>query len=176
MKKFSLMTVLVVLGLAFSACKEKPEMKWKNNYGYTIDEIAGIYAFSKVDGAFGDMSDEGCFACTDAEINIAAVGTQSIEFRINCPDEGLSRTFMGRPTLNSNDFLISMTSGYFSSGTKLQAYNLTAYVLENEAQEIRLHGFVALNIYKVIQPDANNPVADTIVDDGTYYYFDVIKN
>ena len=79
------------------------------------------------------------------------------------------------PSPNDGDFMVHMSSGYQHYGQgKLKAYNMTGYVLKNEKDQIRIHGFAAINIYKVVSYE--NGGMDTIPDNGTYYYYDVIKD
>jgi hypothetical protein len=68
-----------------------------------------------------------------------------------------------------------MSTGYIHTYGKIMAYNVTAYVLKNEKQQLRLHGFAAKNTYEEVL-DEETGLTKYIQTDGEYYYFDVIKN
>ena len=97
---------------------------------------------------------------------------------INCPEEEYSRVYIGTPRKFKSDFMIQMTSGYLSRGSnKLKSYTLTSYVYQNEAGDIRLHGFASYNKFKVEHPDPSDiTIADTVLIQSVNYYFDVIKD
>lgn len=176
MKKFKLLALLCLLGLFFASCKEESKSEWKSYYGYTKDDIIGTYSFSNVKGAFDGVEGVGRHSCLDAEIRINDYGGNSVEFKINCPSEDFSYTFTGRPTPLANDFMLKMSSGYSLAGNgKLKAFNVMAHVLENDAQQMRLHGYASKNTYKLV-PFEGTDLCDTVPEDGEYYYFDVIKN
>ena len=177
MKSFKILALLCLVGLSLVSCDKDKKSEWNNWYGYTKDDIVGTYSFSNVADAFNNVDGVGRHACPDADICILDKGGNTVEFRINCPDENFYRSFMGRPSPNENDFMLKMSSGYINAGNnRLKAYNVNAYVMENSTQQLRLHGFAALNTYKLVYPVPDYPVPDTIADDGEYYYFDVIKN
>ncbi len=175
MKNYRLLALLCLLGLFLASCDEKKESEWENYYGYTNEDIIGTYSYSNVSDAFDGVEGVGRYHCEDAEISISRYSTSQVEFNINCPSQGFSRKFTGVPSPNDGDFMVHMTSGYKPYGNgKLRAYNLTGYVFKNAKQELRMHGFAAVNIYKIVSYE--NGGIDTIPDNGTYYYFDVIKD
>ena len=174
MKNFKLLVMLCGLLLFFSSCNDKvEESEWNNYYGYTNEDVIGTYTFSNIDGVFNDVEGLGRHACPDAEITIIPYFESSVEFRVNCPSDNFSRAFQGQPIHNDNDFMLHMTSGYIPSGNKYKAYNVTAYVMKNDRQQLRLHGYAAVNTYHV---EGEGGAAVYVVDDGVYYYFDVIKD
>ena len=175
MKNYKLFALLCLLGLFLASCEKEPKTEWNNYYGYAKEDIIGTYSFSNIDGVFNDVEGIGRHACPDAEIRIVGFEGKQVEFSINCPSAVFSRTFQGLPTVNSNDFMLQMTSGYVPSGSnKYKAYNVTAHVLKNAQQEIRLHGYAALNTYHTVEGEGGGLIY--VMDNGEYYYFDVIKN
>lgn len=175
MKNYRLLALICLLGLFFASCNENKTTEWENYYGYTNDDIIGTYSYSNVSDAFEGVEGAGRYHCENAEISISRYSNSQVEFNINCPSQGFTRTFTGVPSPNDDDFMVHMSSGYKPYGQgKLRAYNLTGYVLKNPKQQLRMHGFAAVNIYKVVSYE--NGGIDTIPDNGTYYYFDVIKN
>ena len=177
-KNITLTVLLLVLAFAFSSCEKQKE--WKYRYGYSIDDIVGEYTFSNIEGAFEDglIENQDCHICPDAEISITKLTEKTVKLRINCPEAGFSREYIGTPTKNKNDFKIHMTSGYMMRvGTRFKAYNLMSSVYQNEAQNIRLHGFASFSKYKVEYPFApDSTLVDTVLTQSINYYFDVIKN
>ena len=117
-KHITLAASILILALVFSGCEKKKE--WTYRYGYTVDDIAGSYSYSNIEGAFDNLTENDyCHICTDAEINITKLTDNTVKFKINCPEEGFSREFVGTPTKNPNDFMLHMTSGYLMrAGTK----------------------------------------------------------
>lgn len=178
MKKTLISAFFLLLAVVFVGCKDEKK-EWNHKYGYTIDEIIGEYAFSNIDKVFDDLEPSSyCHICDDAEISVTRVSAGTVRFKINCPNDNYSRTFTGAPTKNPDDFMIRMSSGYEQyGGSRLRAYNVNAFVYQNNAQQIRLHGFSSLNTYKlVLVPGTEPPIYDTVQDSGVNYYFDVIKN
>lgn len=177
MKNCKLLTLLCLLGLFFVSCDKEPKREWKNYYGYTNEDVTGIYSFSNVSSAFDGVEGIGRHACPDAEISIQASSQNpnQLRFIINCPNEGYTRTVEDYATPNEDDFMLRMTSGYVHVGGKVKVYVVNAHVLKNEKQEIRLSGFSAINTYKeIVNPETGNISYEQT--DGVYYYFDVIKN
>lgn len=175
MKKFKLLALLCMMGLFFVSCKnEDPESEWENFYGYTNEDIIGDYTFSNIEGVFNDVEGTGRYACPDAEIKIIPYFESSVELRINCPSDNFSKSFQGQPIHNDDDFMLHMTSGYIPSGNKYKAYNVTAYVMKNDKQQLRLHGYSAVNTYHTVEGEGG--AAIYVMDNGVYYYFDVIKD
>lgn len=176
MKQLKLLPILL-LGLMLVSCKKDPTKQWDNFYGYTKADIVGTYSYSNIDGVFNDVEGTGRHACPDADVAISDYGGQSVQFDIKCPSNEFERQYLGRTKKTDNDFLIQMTSGYKPAGNgRLKAYNVTAYVMKNANQQVRLHGYAAVNTYKIVNPIPDSDVTDTIMDNGEYYYFDVIKN
>lgn len=174
MKNYRRMALLCLMGLFLASCGDS-KTEWENFYGYTNDDIIGTYSFSNVPDAFEGVEGVDRYACDNAEISIAPYSGRQVEFKINCPSQGFNRTFTGVPSPNDGDFMVRMSSGYKPYGNgKLRAYNMTGYVLKNEKQQLRMHGFASINIYKLVALETGG--TDTIPDDGKYYYFDVIKN
>ena len=175
MKNYRLLALLCLLGLFLASCDEKKETEWENYYGYTNDDIIGTYSYSNVSDAFDGVEGLGRYHCEDAEISITRYSTSQVKFNFNSPSQSFSHAFTGVPSPNDDDFMVHMSSGYKPYGNgKLRAYNLTGYVLKNAKQQMRMHGFAAVNIYRIVSYD--NGGIDTIPDNGTYYYFDVIKD
>ena len=175
MKNYTLMALLCLMGLFFASCNGGSKTEWENYYGYTNNDIIGTYSYSNVADAFEGVEGAGRYACDNAEISVAPYSGSQVEFKINCPSQGFNRTFTGKPSPNNDDFMVHMSSGYQHYGSnKLRAYNVTGYVLKNTKQQLRIHGYAAVNTYKLIVLETGG--VDTIPDNGTYYYFDVIKN
>lgn len=173
-----ILALLILFAVALVGCKDEKK-EWNYKYGYTNEDIIGTYSFSNVAKAFEDLEPSAyCNICEDAQIEITAASSWSVKFKINCPDEGYSQTFVGAPTKNPDDCMIRLSSGYqFTGGGKLRAYNVLASVYQNDLQQIRLSGFAATNTYNLVQvPGTDPPLYDTIADSGYNYYFDIIKN
>ena len=96
-KNITLTVLLLVLAFAFSSCEKKKE--WKYRYGYSIDDIVGEYTFSNIEGAFEDglIENQDCHICPDAEISITKLTEKTVKLRINCPEAGFSREYIGTP-------------------------------------------------------------------------------
>ena len=174
MKRIKFLPVLLLLSVFFVACDpQSQEKEWKKLYGYTTEDIAGTYAFSNIASAFDGLTEgKYCHICEDAKITITASSGNTIEFRLNCPNESLNRLFEGRPRVTDDDFLINMKA---PASSTYPDYELTVYVYENDEGDIRLHGFARYIVYELVY----NPVTeenDHIVKSKTNYYFDVIKN
>ena len=176
MKYYKLITLLCVLGVFFASCKEEPKNEWKDHYGFSNEDIIGTYSYSNISNAFDEVEGTGRHICPDAQVTIRASHDNPdwIEFSMNCPNETFSRTFEGMATPNEGDHMIHMSTGYIHSGGKIRAYNVTAYVLKNEKQELRLHGYAAHNTY--VSETSEDGVTTYTQTNGEYYYFDVIKN
>ena len=177
MKNRKLLALLCLLSLFFVSCNKEPKSEWTNYYGFTNDEVVGTYSYSEVSTAFDGVEGVGRHACLDAEVSIQ-VSDQNpnmLRFTINCPKEEYSRTIEDYATPNEDDFMLRMSTGYIYSGNKIRAYNVNAYVMKNEKQELRLHGYSAMNTYKTVTNEETGAVT-MVQTDGVYYYFDVIKN
>lgn len=168
MKRVVYLSLLLSLCVAFVSCKDQKESKeWESFYGYTVEDIIGEYGFSNLINAFDGLTESDyCHICDDAEISVVALTNTSVQFNFNCAGLGFDKSFMGRPTLNDNDFLIRMATTLQYQSGKLKDYQLTSYVYRNANQDLRLHGYVTENIYE----------ADTVLLDRINYYFDVIKH
>lgn len=178
MKHMKISALLILFAVTLVGCKDEKK-EWNYKYGYTNEDIIGSYSFSNIDKAFEDLEPSSyCHICEDAQIEITAASSSTVSFKINCPDDNYSQTFVGAPTKNTDDCMIRMSSGYqMTGGAKLRAYNVLASVYQNSLQQIRLSGFAAVNTYNLVQlPGTNPPLYDTIPDSGYNYYFDVIKN
>ena len=178
MKNIKLLALLCVLGVFFVSCKDNTKSEWENFYGFTNEDVIGTYSFSNVSNAFDGVEGVGRFVCPDAEVNILASSQNAkmLRFTIHCPDEDdYSRTIEDYPTPNEDDFMLRMSTGYFHTGNKIRAYNVNAYVMKNKKQEIRVHGFSAMNTYKQVTDEVTG-ITTYVQIDGVYYYFDVIKN
>ena len=178
MKNSKLIAIVCLLGLFFTSCDKEPKSEWKDLYNFTNEDVIGTYVYSNVSNSFDEVEGTGRHVCPDAQVNIRASNEHPnswIKFSVNCENEGFSRSFEGVATPNEDDHMIRMTTGYIHSGGKIKAYNLTAYVMTNEKQELRLHGFVAENTYELIT-DVETGATTYKTIDGEYYYFDVIKN
>ena len=177
MKNSKLIALICLLGIFFTSCEKEPKSEWKDFYNFTNEDIIGTYHYSDVSNAFDEVVGTGRHACIDAQVSIRALyeNPDEVRFSVNCPDENFSRTFEGLATPNEGDHMIHMSTGYIHSGGKIRAYNVTAYVLKNEKQEIRLHGFAAKNTYEEVA-DEETGLTSYVQTDGEYYYFDVIKN
>ena len=151
MKRIKFLPVLLMLGVLFVSCEKQQEKEWNRYYGYTNEEIIGLYSYSDVDDAFDGLTENHyCHVCNDARINITADSENTIQFSMNSAKAELNATLKGNPALNDDDFLITLVD---------YPYELTAYVYTNASGQIRLHGFVRKNNH-----------------DRPTYYFDVIKN
>ena len=178
MKNIKLLALLCVLGVFFVSCDDKTKSEWENFYGFTNEDVIGTYSFSNISTAFDGVEGIGRFACADAEVSIRASSQNAnmLRFTIHCPDEDdYSRTIEDYPTPNEDDFMLRMSEGYIHTGNNIRAYNVNAYVMKNKKQEIRLHGYSAMNTYKEVTDEITG-VTTYVQTDGVYYYFDVIKN
>lgn len=168
MKNKTLKLMLMALGLMLVSCGKTQKTEWNHYYGYTNTDIVGTYRFSNLPDAFDALTEgEYCHLCKDAEITISHYSGSSIEFKVNCSNEGYNQTFTGDPSHNEDDFLINMTNGHSTSNTE---YSVSASVYDNSKGEIRLHGYARKTIYGV---DSNQ---HQYVRESYNYYFDVIKN
>ena len=176
MKNCKLLALLCVIGVFFASC-DKTKSEWSNYYGFTNEDVAGTYSFSNVSTAFDGVEGVGRHACPDAEVSIQALpqNPNMLRFTINCPDEEYTRTIDDYATPNEDDFMLRMSTGYLHTGNKIRAYNVNAYVMKNEKQQLRLHGYSAVNTYKEVE-DVETGTVTYVQTDGVYYYFDVIKN
>lgn len=175
MKNIKLWALLCTLSFFFASCTE-PKSEWTNYYGYTNESVIGTYSFSNISTAFDGVEGIDRHSCPDAEVRIEALSSESgkLKFTINCPDEEYSETLEGIATPNEDDFMIRMSTGIQHYGGKIIAHNVTAYVMKNDKQQLRLHGYAAVNTYKEVDPGTGVVNYEPI--NGEYYYFDVIKN
>ena len=152
---------ILLLGFLFVSCEKQQEKEWNKLYGYTNEDIIGTYSFSNVADAFDALTESAyCHICEDAKITVTAKSGNTIEFKVNCPNDNFNRTFEGLPRLTDNDFMIGMTAPSWNP-----IYELKAYVYKNDEGQIRIHGFVRY---------IHN--AGTAQEYPVNYYFDVIKN
>ena len=169
MKHFA--ALLLLLSVCMVSC-QKEQKEWSKLYGYSQDDIVGRYTYSQLPEAFsGLMESEEAHLCADAQVSITSASEQNIVFSLSCPDHGFQRSFSGRPTLNANAFLIGMGGGWVG----LKRYALSATVLKNTQDAVRLDGFVSEDHYeKVFNTEEDK--YDTLFTYSVKYYFDVIKN
>lgn len=164
---------LVLLVLACVSCGKTPkENEWVRFYGYTSSDVAGVYAFSGAADAFKDLTEnEDTHLCPDAQINVTATSAQTIAFQFSAPEHGFQKSFSGRTSLNANAFLISM----YKEMENLKQYGLSATVLKNAEEDVRLEGYVTEDHYKREYNTVEGHY-DTIFDYSVKYFFDVKKN
>lgn len=178
-KQITLAAMLMLLAIVVTSCGDK-KSEWTNYYGYTNEDIIGEYSYSNnADAFYGLEESEYCHLCPDAEISISKLSDKTVKFKINCPEAGFSREFIGSPRKFKDDFMVQMRSNYFSraGSTRLKAYFVTSYVSTNDNQDIHLHGFASYKKFKVEYPvPADSTVVDTVLVQATNYYFDVIKD
>lgn len=172
MKKLAILSMLTVLSMAFLAsCEKDVNKEWGKFYGYAKDDIVGEYAFSNLSGAFDGLieSDE-CHLCPDAQVSVSSTGDQTVLFNMASPERNFQKSFSGQPKLTANDFLLTMYSGWIN----LKRYNVTANVLTNDQDEVRLKGFVSEDRYERVY-NTEEAQYDTVYDYSIKYHFDVIK-
>ena len=158
MKKYRLLALLLLLGLAFGSCNKKTV--WNVFFGYSIQDVIGTYGPSNVVDAFDGLTESDlCHICSDAQITIANVGGR-IRLDFKSVKAGMERSYTGNPILNDDDFLLQLGDipGY-------HVPEVLATVYTNEKQEIRLHGYVR----KLKSSTLEGPVYIN-------YYFDVVTN
>lgn len=163
---------LVLIVFACVSCGKQEVKEWQKFYGYTNADIAGEYTFSGVADAFEDLveSDES-HLCADALINVVATSEQTISFQFSSPENGFQKSFTGRTSLNPNAFLVSI----YTEMSNLKRYGLSATVMKNMENDIRLEGFVTEDHYERVY-DPMDQVYDTVFNYSVKYFFDVIKN
>ena len=174
-----LSAMCALFALLLVSCSDKDKQQWTGVYGYSIEDIAGQYSYSNEIKAFSNIEpSQYVHICEDAVVSINPVSATTVSFNINCPEDGFSKTFVGRPTKNTNDNMIRMSTGYTSAKDgKVRAYNVLATVYRNDAMQTRLHGHASLTIYKLVENHyGNESRIDTVPDISNNYYFDVIKN
>ena len=173
MKNIKYLLVLLVLGFLFVSCEKQQEIEWKKLYGYTSEDVAGTYSFSKVEDAFEGLTESAyCHICEDAIITVMAKSGKIIDFRVNCPNDSFIRRFEGRPCLTDDSFLINMTA---PSGSSHPDNVLEVYVYKNDQGDIRLHGYARRVIYDIVYNPATQE-NDYVPKSNINYWFDVIKN
>lgn len=171
MKRMRFWPLALLLGVVMLSCN-KDKREWAQFDGFTLDDIKGTYAYSNVSGAFeGLIESEYCHICEDAQVSILPYlnSDASIEFKVNCPSNGLNKSFTGRPVLDDNASVVRMT---LPSTSPYPNYEVNAYVYKNEKGETRLHGF-ARHIYYEI--DIQDGETFYKVKSMVNYYFDVVK-
>lgn len=172
MKRLIVLSMLTVFGMAILAsCEKDVDKEWNKFYSYTKEDIVGEYTYSNLSSAFDGLieSDEG-HLCPDAQVNIASTGAQTVLFHMASPNRNFQKSFSGLPKLTANDFLITMYSGWVN----LKRYNVTANVLTNDQDEVRLKGFVSEDRYERVY-NTEEAQYDTVYDYSIKYHFDVIK-
>ncbi len=165
-------TVLLLLVFACFSCEKPTQKKWEMFYGYTSGDIVGEYVNSGADDAFSDLTEGNeCHLCTDAQVGISALSGGSISFHILCSDHNnFEKSFSGKPALGENAFLISL----YGNMTNLKRYGVSAKVLKNAENAVRLEGFVAEDHYEREYNSATHTY-DTLFSYSVKYYFDVVK-
>lgn len=173
MKNIKYLLVLLVMSIFFVSCeKQSQENEWKHLKGYTVDDIAGTYAFSNITDAFDGLTPgTGCHICKDAQITITATSGNIVEINVNCPNDNFSHSFGGRPRMNDDDYLIKFGA---TPSNNHPTYGLLAYVYENEQGDIRLSGHAEYIEWKIIINSEGEQ--EYKFKSKTSYYFDVIKN
>ena len=173
MKKMRFLPLVLVLGVLLFACKKDETKEWKQFYNYTLEDVMGTYSYSNLSSAFdGLKEDEFCHICEDAVVSLSPYlgSDSSVEFKVSSQKAGFNKTFTGRPVLNGDAFLISMsmpTSVY-------PDYEVTAYVYKNDKGNVRLHGFARHIYYENLVVDFDGTVHKD-VKSMVNYYFDVVK-
>ena len=177
MKNYKLLVLSCLMGIFFSSCKEESKSEWKNYYGYTNEDVIGTYSFSNISTAFDGVEGVGRHSCPDAEVSIetSPQNPKMLRITVKCPKEEFERTIDDFATPNEDDFMLHMSTGIMHTGNKIKAYNVTAYVMKNGKEQLRLHGYAAVNTYKEVYNEESGNTS-YVQDDGEYYYFDVIKN
>ena len=173
MKKLLFLSVFCLfIATAFVSCEKEKQQEWGKFYGYAIDDISGQYTYSNDPNAFLGLieSDEG-HLCPDAEVSVSPTSAQTILFSLVCPERNFQKSFSGRPSPNASAFLIDM----YGSMINYKQYGVTAEVLKNAENDVRLKGFVTEDHYKRVF-DNMAQAYDTVYDYSIKYYFDVIKN
>lgn len=171
MKK-NLVLFATLLGLVLVSCKQEKK-EWSRFIGFTPADIVGEYTFSNAADAFSNLieSDEG-HLCPEALVNVTSPTSQTVSITVKCPDHNLQKTFSGKPSLTPNAFQISM-HGAWSSG--LRRYGLTAEVMKNAQNFIRLRGNVSEDHYER-EYNTQTETYDTLYMYSVKYYFDVTNN
>lgn len=171
-KTFKLSMFFLLFATVFVSCEKNEKKEWSVFLNYGVSDIVGEYSHSNASDAFSDLmeSDEG-HLCPDAKVSIVSKSEETISFSLVCPDHNFQKSFSGKPSLNTNDFLIDM----YSNMSNLKRYGVTAKVMKNAQNDIRLNGFVTEDRYKRFY-DTEAQIYDTVYDYSVKYYFDVIKN
>ena len=171
-KSFVLSVFCLLVAVAFVSCEKKKQQEWSKFYGYAIDDISGQYSYSEAPDAFSGLieSDEG-HLCPDAEVSVSPTSAQTVLVNVVCPERNFQKCFSGRPNLNANAFLIDM----YGSMINFKRYGITAEVLKNAEDDVRLKGFVTEDHFVRVYDNVAQAY-DTLYDYSIKYYFDVIKN
>jgi hypothetical protein len=171
-KTITLSMICLLFAAAFVSCGKNEKKEWSRFIGYTVNDIAGQYAFSNASDAFSSLmeSEEG-HLCSDAIVSIYANSAQTISLTVDYPDHNFQKSFSGKPSLSPNPFLISM----YGNMVNYRQYGVSAEVMKNEQNDIRLKGFVTEDHYQRIYDEVAQAY-DTVYDYSIKYYFDVIKN
>lgn len=171
MKKLRNLLLLLLMGACLVSCNKK-EKEWNYLFGYTCDDLIGTYRYSNASDAFSLLKENDyCHLCEDAQVTVNPSSSNTVDFRLVFPDHNFQKNFLGRPNNNANSFLVSMYSGWIG----LKRYGLSADVLTNAQDEVRLKGFVTEDRYNRKYNDLTQTY-DTLFDYSIKYYFDVIKN
>ena len=129
---------------------------------------------SNVSGAFDALTENDfCHICEDAVINMSPYlgSNSSIEFNVNCQKANFNKSFTGRPVMNDDNFLISMS---MPATSIYPYYEVTAYVYKNDKGNVRLHGFARHIYYENVVVDFDG-TEHKDVKSMVNYYFDVLK-
>ena len=166
--------MVLVFGLLLFSCKKDETKEWKQFYDFTLADIMGTYTNSNVLGAFDALTENDfCHICEDAVINMSPYlgSNSSIEFNVNCQKANFNKSFTGRPVMNDDNFLISMS---MPATYTYPDYEVTAYVYKNDKGNVRLHGFARHIYYENIVVDFDG-TEHKDVKSMVNYYFDVLK-
>lgn len=171
MKKFRNLFLLLLMGACLASCNKK-EKEWNYLFGYTCDDIIGTYRYSNAPDAFSMLKENDyCHLCEDAQVTVNPSSSDRVDFRLVFPNQNFQKSFLGKPNTSSNAFLVSMYSDW--SGLKL--YGLSADVMTNAKEEVRMKGFVTEDHYSRKYNEITSTY-DTLFDYSVKYYFDIIKN
>ena len=174
MKKMRFLPLVLVFGLLLFSCKKDETKEWKQFYDFTLADIMGTYTNSNVSGAFDALTENDfCHICEDAVINMSSYlgSDSSIEFNVNCQKANFNKSFTGRPVMNDDNFLISMS---MPATSIYPYYEVTAYVYKNDKGNVRLHGFARHIYYENVVVDFDG-TEHKDVKSMVNYYFDVLK-
>lgn len=136
------LVVLMMLSLAFSACKEENE--WSNFYGFTAADVEGAYLATMDELVYDDFPTHGLnyTICEDATADITASGGNNISFKLKIPAV-INKTFTG--SLEQNAYYIQLYRNNYSQANPVVHFGtyLSVTVLKDEKGGVRLHGFAS---------------------------------